>query len=78
MSGFYFKGSLASYIPELTKANSEALGICVIDLDGNIHQAGDYNTRFTIQSVSKVVTLILCFRAIWRTCIYTNWCRTNC
>lgn len=56
--GFTLKGKLASYIPELAKANSEALGICVIDLDGNVHQGGDYNTFFTIQSVSKVVTLI--------------------
>lgn len=56
--GYTLKGRLASYIPELTKANSEALGICVIDPDGNIYQGGDYNTHFTIQSVSKVVTLI--------------------
>jgi len=56
--GFTLKGKLASYIPELLKANSDALGICLIDNEGNVFQSGDYNTAFTIQSVSKVVTLI--------------------
>lgn len=56
--GYTLKGKLPSYIPELLKANSEALGICIVDLEGNFYEGGDYNTKFTIQSVSKVVTLI--------------------
>jgi len=51
------KGELADYIPELTKANPNALGICVYDLENNVYLAGDFNTKFTIQSVSKVIIL---------------------
>ena len=53
------EGNVASYIPELSKADGEALGICVTTLDGEEFFAGDYETKFTIQSISKVVTLML-------------------
>jgi glutaminase len=53
------KGKVATYIPELSKANPDALGICVVTLDGEEYCAGDYETRFTMQSISKVVTLML-------------------
>ncbi|KYH34014.1 glutaminase [Clostridium tepidiprofundi DSM 19306] len=53
------EGELASYIPELTRADKDALGICVTTLDGDEFYAGDYKTKFTIQSVSKVITLML-------------------
>jgi len=53
------EGTVASYIPELSKADGEALGICVTTLDGEEFFAGDYETKFTIQSISKVVTLML-------------------
>ncbi|ABR49764.1 Glutaminase [Alkaliphilus metalliredigens QYMF] len=52
-------GQLPTYIPELSKANKEALGIYVADLDGNEYGVGDYEYPFTIQSISKVVTLLL-------------------
>lgn len=53
------KGEVASYIPELAKANPNALGICVTTLDGDEYFAGEYDTKFTIQSISKVITLML-------------------
>jgi glutaminase len=53
------KGEVASYIPELAKANQSVLGICVTTLDGEEYFAGDYDTKFTIQSISKVITLML-------------------
>ena len=56
---FTKKGKVASYIPELSKADGEALGICVTTLDGEEFFAGDFETKFTIQSISKVVTLML-------------------
>lgn len=51
-------GTLADYIPELAKANAGTLAICVCDAQGNCNQAGDYDTPFTIQSVSKVINLL--------------------
>ena len=53
------EGSVASYIPELEKANSHALGVCITTLEGDEFCAGDYETKFTIQSISKVLTLML-------------------
>ena len=53
------KGEVASYIPELAKANPEALGLWVTNLGGEEYFAGDWDTKFTIQSMSKVITLML-------------------
>lgn len=52
-------GTVASYIPELDKAKKDALGICILDNEGNEYCSGDWNTKFTIQSISKIVTLML-------------------
>ncbi len=52
-------GEVASYIPELSKARRDALGIHLLDLSGNSASAGDCDTTFTLQSISKVFTLIL-------------------
>jgi len=53
------KGEVASYIPELAKANPEVLGIWVTNLGGEEYFAGDWDIKFTIQSMSKVITLML-------------------
>lgn len=47
-------GTLASYIPELAKANPHAFSICVATVDGQIFEAGEADQLFTIQSISKV------------------------
>lgn len=52
-------GTVASYIPELDKARKDALGIYIIDNEGNEYFSGDYETKFTIQSISKIVALML-------------------
>jgi glutaminase len=46
-------GELASYIPELTKADPSWLGICLVTMDGVAYSFGDYEQLFTIQSISK-------------------------
>lgn len=53
------QGVVASYIPELSKAKGDALGICITTLDGEEYCSGDCDEKFTIQSISKVVTLML-------------------
>lgn len=53
------EGKVASYIPELSKANPKDLGICVVTLDGKICGAGQYEKKFTMQSISKVISLML-------------------
>ena len=52
-------GKVASYIPELKKANQDDLGICIIDKNNNMYCAGDYNKKFTIQSISNPIVLAL-------------------
>ncbi|MDF2674333.1 MAG: glutaminase [Clostridiales bacterium] len=53
------EGKVATYIPGLSNANPDALGICVTNLNGDEYCAGDFDTKFTVQSISKVVTLLL-------------------
>ncbi|GAX34979.1 glutaminase A [Nodularia sp. NIES-3585] len=48
------EGTLANYIPELAKVNPELFSICIVTVDGQTYQVGDYQQQFTIQSISKV------------------------
>lgn len=52
-------GRVADYIPELAKGNPDALAICVSNLNGEEYFAGDITTKFTIQSISKIITLMI-------------------
>ena len=52
-------GAVATYIPELGKVNPNQLGLCLYPLNGDKICIGDYNVRFTMQSVSKVLMLIV-------------------
>ncbi|MGR9117100.1 MAG: glutaminase A [Gammaproteobacteria bacterium] len=49
-------GAVASYIPELLRADPAWLGIAIITVDGHVYQVGDSQQRFTIQSISKIIT----------------------
>lgn len=52
------QGTVASYIPELAKADPEKVGICLVGADGSCHFAGDWQARFTMQSIIKPVILL--------------------
>ncbi|MFP4977446.1 glutaminase A [Paenibacillus sp. CN-4] len=52
-------GTVATYIPELSKAPVDLLGIRIEGSDGRSVSAGSADYLFTLQSVSKVFTLIL-------------------
>jgi glutaminase len=49
-------GDVATYIPELARANPDDFGICVATEDGRTYDAGDASRAFTIQSISKPFT----------------------
>lgn len=49
-------GQLATYIPELARANADWLGIAIVTVDGHVYQVGDARQPFTIQSISKALT----------------------
>lgn len=62
-------GSVASYIPELAKADKNKLGICLYTIDGNQFETGNTEDRFTIQSISKVMALCLAKRLEQSLCL---------
>ena len=53
------QGKLADYIPELSKADPNAIGIHIITNDGKHSSAGSDTARFTIQSIIKPILLLL-------------------
>ena len=54
-------GKVADYIPELAKADINKLGIYIISKDKEWF-SGDYDTRFTIQSIVKPLILLLALK----------------
>jgi glutaminase len=56
---YTLNGKVASYIPELAKSNPSDLGVYLITLDGQEFFAGNYDKNFTIQSISKILSLML-------------------
>ena len=48
-----FDGQVATYIPELARANPQLFGIALVTADGQAYELGDSRHLFTIQSISK-------------------------
>ncbi|ANH37671.1 Glutaminase [Nocardioides dokdonensis FR1436] len=46
-------GAVADYIPELAQVDPDRLGVALTTVDGAVYEAGDCESRFTIQSISK-------------------------
>lgn len=63
-------GKVANYIPALAKVDPKQYGIAVVTVDGQLIGAGDYQKKFSIQSISKVFTLAMVMRHmgsdLWR------------
>lgn len=53
------RGEVASYIPELARVDVKSFGLAVVDANGHVATAGDSDTSFSIQSISKAFTLTL-------------------
>jgi glutaminase len=47
------EGEVATYIPELGKANPDDFAVCLVTVDGQVFSAGDWKKEFTIQSICK-------------------------
>jgi len=52
-------GKVATYIPELAGADPGHVGIAAVLPSGELFSAGDSKVPFTLQSISKVITLIM-------------------
>ena len=63
------QGKVADYIPALGTVPSNQLGIAVYGNDGELFCAGDADTPFSVQSISKVFSLVQAIdhsgEAIW-------------
>ncbi|KPM30579.1 Glutaminase [Croceitalea dokdonensis DOKDO 023] len=57
-------GKVARYIPELAKISNDKFGLCLLDAKGSRVAYGDWEERFSIQSISKVFGLALAFKRI--------------
>ncbi|MEO9570372.1 MAG: glutaminase [Polaribacter sp.] len=57
-------GKVANYIPELANIDDNHFGIHVTTINGEEFGIGDSNKKFSIQSVSKILTLTLAYKKI--------------
>ncbi|MDX6746561.1 glutaminase [Polaribacter sp. PL03] len=55
-------GKVANYIPELAFVDSNSFGINITTINKESFGIGDFNTKFSIQSVSKVLSLTLAYK----------------
>ena len=54
------EGKQADYIPALAKVNPDQFGMCIHTIYGEIYSIEQADTRFSIQSISKVFALAMC------------------
>ena len=64
------KGEIATYIPELAKVDRSRFGIHLVNSEKKEFQSGDSNELFSIQSISKVLSLAYAIsiigEAVWQ------------
>ena len=58
------EGKQADYIPELAKVNPDQFGMCLHTIYGEIYSIEQADTRFSIQSISKVFSLAMCLSLV--------------
>ena len=58
------KGEIATYIPELSKVNPKNFGIHISTINKINFGIGNYEDKFSIQSIAKVLALIMAYRII--------------
>ena len=63
-------GEQATYIPALANVEPDQMGVCIETVQGEVFTGGRAETRFSIQSISKVFTLAMAFalegEELWR------------
>ena len=57
-------GQVAQYIPELAKINPAKFGVCLSTIKNEEFGVGDWKTKFSIQSISKVLSLSLAYKIL--------------
>ncbi|OSY88891.1 glutaminase [Tenacibaculum holothuriorum] len=57
-------GTVATYIPELAKVSADNFGACFLSTEHEEHGIGDWQKKFSIQSISKVLSLSLAYKIL--------------
>lgn len=58
------KGKVADYIPELSKVDPSCFGVQLTTIDKDMYAFGDWNVRFSIQSIAKVFSYVMAYSRI--------------
>lgn len=66
------KGSLANYIPELANVEPDDFAIAFVDVNGNEIFKGDHEIVFSIQSISKVIDLIMALEDVGKGKVFSK------
>lgn len=53
------RGKVADYIPALASVSGNKLGVAICTVEGQHYSAGDAHERFSIQSISKLLILVV-------------------
>lgn len=67
---FFGQGKVADYIPALARVPADRFGMALMTADGSDYAVGDADTPFSIQSISKLFSLMLALNItgedLWR------------
>lgn len=55
-------GKVANYIPELANVSANNFGVSITKINTETFGIGDFNKKFSIQSISKILTLTLAYK----------------
>lgn len=64
MTQYVERGKVADYIPSLASISNQHFGMAIIDKSGQCYVAGDADTAFSVQSISKVFALTMALGAV--------------
>ncbi|CAG9621268.1 glutaminase A [Sutcliffiella rhizosphaerae] len=56
---FASKGRVVDHIPDLDQSHLSNLGVTIVTLDGETYSAGEDEDHFSLQSISKVIILLM-------------------
>lgn len=69
---YALQGKVANYIPELGKMDAGAIAFSIVNTDGNVITVGDVSKKFTIQSISKIIALMVAVQEKGEEAVFKN------
>lgn len=69
---FATQGKVADYIPELGKMSADAIAFSVVDANGKVFSVGDTDKKFTMQSISKIIALMVAVQENGEEAVFKN------